>query len=100
MHAIKRFWRRFLALLGGPAQARVVVMLALLLALDSADGGAIGAMARLLQDEFRIGKAALGLIVTISSATTALSTLFFGWLVDKTQRTRLLAITVLVWARR
>lgn len=89
---IRRLFRRILAHLGGKAQARVLVMLALLLALDSADGGAIGAMATILQNEFRIDKAALGLLVTLSSGTTALTTLFFGWLVDRVKRTRLLAL--------
>lgn len=97
MQGLKRLWHRFVALLGGKAEARVIVLLALLLALDSADGGAIGGMAKILQDEFQIDKAELGLLVTLSSAVHALSALFFGWLVDRTNRTRLLAITILTW---
>jgi len=84
--------------LGGPASARVIAVLAAVFALDSADKGAIGAMAVHLQDDLGIGKTQLGLLLTVSSLAGALGTIPFGWLVDRTCRTRLLALSILVWA--
>lgn len=55
--------------LGGRAIARVVAGFAAVFALDSADKGAIGAIA----------------------------TLPFGWLADRTNRTRVLAIAIVLW---
>jgi predicted MFS family arabinose efflux permease len=74
------------------------VTLASVLALDSADMGAVGAMAIPLQEALHIGKAELGLILTLSSASSAVTTLLFGYLVDRTNRTKLLRRVLWLWA--
>jgi predicted MFS family arabinose efflux permease len=84
--------------LGGRASARVVGVFAAVFALDSADKGAVGAMAVELQRGLGIGKTELGLLVTVTALAGAVGTLAFGWLVDRTRRTRVLALAVLVWA--
>lgn len=83
--------------LGGPASARVVAVLAAVFALDSADKGAVGAMAVELQHSLGIGPTRLGLLLTVSSLAGAVGTLPFGWLVDRVSRVRLLLIAVLLW---
>lgn len=83
--------------LGGPARARVIATLAAVLALDSADTGAVGANAQVLEKALDISRGEVGLLLTSSSGITALTTLPFGWLADRTKRTRLLALAVLAW---
>ncbi len=82
---------------GGRASAHVAAVLALVLALDAADLGAVGAMATYLQRDFRIDKAGLGLLAALTSGVAAAATLFFGWLVDRSKRTRMLAIVIALW---
>jgi predicted MFS family arabinose efflux permease len=98
MDVVKRViaWSR--EQLGGRASAYVVAAFAGVFALDSADKGAVGAMATELQQGLGIGKAQLGLLLTVSSLAGAVGTLPFGWLVDRTRRTRVLAFAVLFWA--
>jgi MFS family permease len=83
--------------LGGRASARVVTALALVFALSSADLGAIGAMALQLKQGLQIGETQVGLLLTASFLVGAVATLPFGWLVDRTNRTRILALTVALW---
>src|ERR1700742_4178300 len=52
---------RLSAALGGPVRARVVVLLALVLALTSADSGTIGAVGAPLEADLGISHAQLGL---------------------------------------
>jgi predicted MFS family arabinose efflux permease len=84
-------------LVGGADRRRVVVALASVLALDSADKATIGTSATQLQAGLGIGKTDVGLLLTISSLVGALAALPLGALVDRTNRTRLLAIGVLCW---
>lgn len=86
-----------LARLGGKASAEAIAIFAAVLALDGADKGAIGAMAEQLEHAFGIGNTELGLMITLSSAVSAIATLPFGWLADRVNRTRLLALAVLLW---
>jgi MFS family permease len=97
MPVVQRLIDRSVQKMGGRASSRVVAILAAVLALDSADKGAIGAMAVQLESDLAIGKAQLGLLVTVSSLAGIVGILPFGWLVDRACRTRVLAITVLVW---
>ncbi len=81
----------------GRASARVVTVLALVFALSSADLGAIGAMAIQLKQGLGIGETQIGLLLTASFLVGAVATLPFGWLVDCTNRTRVLALAVVLW---
>jgi MFS family permease len=83
--------------LGGPARRRVVLLLSLVLALNSADNSAIAAIAPQLETAFHIGTAQIGLLVTVSSLVGALASVPFGILTDKTGRVRLLVVSVVMW---
>jgi MFS family permease len=83
--------------LGGPARRRVVVFLAMVLALNSADSGAVGGVSAQLEPALHIGTAQIGLLVTVSSLVGALSALPFGILADKTNRVRLLSVAIVLW---
>jgi len=83
--------------LGGQARRRVIVLLACVLALDSADKGAVGALAPQLEAAFHIGNTQIGLLVTVSSLVGALATLPLGVLADRARRTRILVIGIFVW---
>lgn len=84
--------------LGGPARRRVIILLALILALDSADKGAVGAMAPQLEAAFHIGNLEIGILSTVASLVGAVVTLPMGVLTDKTRRTTLLTVSIVVWA--
>src|SRR5215470_10823413 len=86
------------ALLGGPARARAVLLLAGVLALNSADTGTIGAVANQLETDLHINHGQLGLLSGVSAATGALASLPAGVLADRTSRVRMLAATVVFWA--
>ena len=72
-------------------------MLAAVLALGSADTGAVGALAPELERSFHIGNLEIGLMVTVSALTGAAAMLPVGWATDRWCRTRLLLIGVLLW---
>ncbi|MEV0716824.1 MFS transporter [Asanoa sp. NPDC050611] len=88
---------RLAAALGGPVRARVIILLAVVLALNSADSGTIGAVAAPLEADLGISHAQLGLFATVSSGVGAVAAPIAGVLADRTARVRLLAITIAVW---
>ncbi len=90
--------RRLAARLGGPARIRIIVLLAAVLALGSADLGMVGALARQLEAEFGISHAQLGLLATVSSGVGALATIPMGALADQVVRVRLLIYTIALWS--
>lgn len=92
-HHVDRLTQR----LGGPARRRVVLLLGLVLALNSADNSAIGAIAAQLEPGLHIGAAELGLLVTASSLVGALAAIPAGVLTDRTRRVRLLSLSILLW---
>ncbi|HET8930021.1 MAG TPA: MFS transporter [Acidimicrobiales bacterium] len=91
-------WARFARSAGGGARARMLVLLAAILALDSADKGAISAVAVAVKQDLSIDNAGLGLIVTVVSIVGLLLTFPAGALVDRVRRLRLLAVTIVLWA--
>lgn len=82
---------------GGPARVRVVLLLACILSLDSADQGAIGAVAPQLESSLRISNVELGLLVTVTAVLGGVATIPMGSLVDRTRRVRLISIAILLW---
>lgn len=82
---------------GGPARRRVILLLACVLSLDSADQGAIGAVAPQLEKSLHISNVQLGLLVTVTALVGAAATIPFGNLVDRVQRVPLLAGVILTW---
>lgn len=85
-------------LVGGPARARVITLLACILGLQAADTGAVGALAAPLERDFHIGNAELGLLVTVTTLVGCVAALPFGGLSDRYNRTRQLEIVVALWS--
>ncbi|MEX6506243.1 MFS transporter [Jiella sp. M17.18] len=82
---------------GGPARLRVVLILAAILALDTADKATVSAVAGSLKDAFDIGNAQIGILIAAVSFIGAVFTLPFGVLVDRIRRTRILVVAIAVW---
>lgn len=82
----------------GSNKWRVLLLLASVLALDSADKDAVSATADNLQRAFGIGTTQVGLLLTVVSLVAAAGTLPIGVLTDRVNRTRLLAGSVVLWA--
>lgn len=89
---------RLIRLLGGPAEAKIVLLFAAVLALNAADLGAVGAVAPQLEADFGINQTQLGLLATVSGVVGALACLPMGALADRANRVRLLAGTVTLWS--
>ncbi len=82
---------------GGPARRRVIVLLAAILGLDTADKAALSSVAGGLKVAFGIGNLEIGILVSIVSFVGAVLTLPSGVLVDRFNRQRLLWIAILLW---
>jgi predicted MFS family arabinose efflux permease len=83
---------------GGWARLKVLVLLACVLALDSADKATIGAIAVPLKHSLHIGNMEIGLLVTASTGIGALATLPMGILVDRINRVNLLVASIILWS--
>jgi predicted MFS family arabinose efflux permease len=83
--------------LGGPERKRVIVTLACVLAMSSADAATVGAAAAPLRAALHIDNTDIGLLVTVSSLVAAAASLPFGVLADRWRRTRTLGLTVATW---
>lgn len=84
--------------IGGRARRRAVIILAAVLSLSSADGGAVGALAAQLERTFHVGNTQIGLLATISALVGAAATLPMGVLADRASRTRVLSAAIGLWA--
>lgn len=96
--AVRDSRARLDAALGGPARRHVLLLLAAVLGLSSADQATIGASATQLRDSLHLSHAQLGLLAAVSGLVGAAATIPFGVLVDRVDRTRLLAAGVAFWA--
>jgi MFS family permease len=83
--------------LGGAERSRVVVLLASVLALASADAATVGAAAIQLRADLGISNTDVGLLVTVTSLVAAAASLPFGVLADRVKRTRLLGGAIVLW---
>lgn len=88
---------RLTALAGGPARARVVALLALVLALQSADTATIGASGAQIESSLGIGNAALGALASVTVLMGAIGAVPGGMLADRIRRTRLLESAIVAW---
>jgi MFS family permease len=82
---------------GGPARVRVVLLLACVLALASADTATVGAAAAPLRRALGISNTDIGLLVTVTALVGALFSLPFGMLADRARRTWILGFALLTW---
>ncbi|HEX3957525.1 MAG TPA: MFS transporter, partial [Trebonia sp.] len=85
------------AALGGAARTRVILVLAGVLGLSSADVATVGASAAELRHSLAISNTDLGLLVTVTSLVAAVTTLPFGVLADRVRRTWTLGAMVACW---
>ena len=83
--------------LGGAERTRVIVLLASILALSSADATTVGAAATPLRHALGISNTDIGLLVTVTSLVAALASLPFGVLADRVRRTSTLGIVIVLW---
>jgi predicted MFS family arabinose efflux permease len=83
--------------LGGGARTRVILVLAGVLGLSSADVATVGASATELRHSPAISNTNIGLLVTVTSLVAAGTTLPFGVLADRVRRTRTLGAMVACW---
>jgi MFS family permease len=84
--------------IGGSEHARMVVLFAAALALESADLTTIGALGPQLQSHLHVSDTELGLLATVSTFVGAVMTVPFGVLADRVRRVDLLAGSIFVWA--
>ena len=83
--------------MGGKLRVRVIIVLACVLALSSADTATVGASAVALRHALKIDNTDIGLLVAVSSAVAAVFSLPFGVLADRVNRTRMLALATVTW---
>jgi MFS family permease len=83
--------------LGGEARTRVIVTLAAVLGLSSADASTVGASATQLRHALHIGNTDIGLLVTVTSLVAAIASLPFGVLADRVRRTWVLGGAIVLW---
>lgn len=84
--------------LGGAQRWKAVLLLACVMALDSADSGVIGAIANDLRHSLHIGNTQIGLLTSIPAIIGALATIPVGQLVDRIPRVPLLIASVVLWS--
>jgi len=89
--------RRLETTLGGSDRTFVIVTLAAVLALSSADTSTVGAAASELRQGLHIDNTDIGLLVSVSAAVGAVASVPFGILVDRVKRTTLLSVTIATW---
>jgi MFS family permease len=75
----------------------VIVLLAAVLGLQSADMATVGATGAELERAFGISHLQLGLLASVTSLLTALGTLPFGLLADRAARVRALSVAISLW---
>src|ERR671932_808819 len=89
--------RALTSALGGAERTRVILLLAAVLGMSSADAATVGAAARPLRDALGINNAEIGLLVTVTSLVAAVASLPFGVLADRVRRTRALGAVIVLW---
>jgi MFS family permease len=75
----------------------VIVVLACVLALASADAATVGASAIALRQSLHINNGDIGLLVAVTSLVGAVASVPFGMMADRLRRTWTLGVVVLLW---
>lgn len=88
---------KLVPVLGGRTRTRVIIVLACVLALSSADTATVGAAASELRRSLTIGTFDIGLLVTVTAVVGAVFALPFGVLADKLRRTWILGASIVLW---
>ncbi len=95
--ALRRTRGKLDEIFGGHERAQVIIVLAAVLALSSADASTVGASATELRHGLHISNADVGLLVSVSAGVGAVASVPFGMLVDKVRRITLLTVTIVLW---
>ncbi len=100
---LQRWFRRDVELravhaVGGLARLKVLILLACVLGLDSANKATVGTMAVQLKHALDIGNFDIGLLVTASTAIGMFATIPMGILTDRVHRSHLLAGSIILWS--
>src|SRR5437764_11931 len=82
---------------GGAERTRVILTLAAVLALSSADATTVGASAVHLRSSLHISNTDIGLLVSVTSLVAAVASLPFGVLADRVRRTWTLGAAIVLW---
>lgn len=90
-------WARTTHRLGGATRARVILLLACVLALSSADVATVGASATQLKQGLHISNTGIGSLVTVTALVAAVASVPFGVLADRVRRVRTLGAAVALW---
>jgi len=83
---------------GGPVRARVIVLFAIVLALNGADLATIGAVAPQLRTALHINTTQIGLLNSVALFIGAIATIPVGLLVDRVKRMPILALSIIMWS--
>jgi MFS family permease len=83
--------------LGGKLRLRVIILLASVLGLSSADNATVGASAIELRHSLHISNTDIGLLVAVSSIVAAVASVPFGFMADRARRTWILGFAVTLW---
>jgi MFS family permease len=83
--------------IGGRERTRIVVLLASVLALSSADASTVGASATELRHALHINNTDVGLLVAVTSLVAAVASVPFGILADRVRRTWTLGFAIALW---
>ncbi len=97
VHTAKSGWHALRLLFGGPARMRVILLLAGVLALNSADIATVGASATQLRQSLNISNTDIGLLVAVTAVVAAIFSIPFGILVDRAHRIAVISVTVTLW---
>jgi MFS family permease len=97
-HPLQAVGEKLDEVVGGPARVHVVLVLACVLALNTADQATVGAAGTQLEHGLGISNTALGVLAAVSPLMGAFGAFPCGALVDRGRRTTILAIAVLVWS--
>src|SRR5438094_3731794 len=89
--------RALTAKLGGAERTRIIVLLASVLALSSADASTVGASATELRHALHINNTDIGLLVSVTALVAAAASLPFGVLADRVRRTWFLGLAIVLW---
>lgn len=84
--------------LGGKDRTRIILLLAAVLGLSSADVSTVGAAAGPLRHSLGISNTDIGLLVSVTSLVAAAASLPFGVLADRVRRTWTLAAAIALWS--
>lgn len=97
---LEEYFRREVAekALGGPARLKVVLLLACVLGLDSADKATVGALAVQLESALHINNTQVGLLASVATAVGAVATLPVGILADRVRRVDMLTAAIAIWS--